>query len=70
MIRLAWCRMATTTKRTLALVTDTLALVGEHMPGVSQVTITAAGATVTVVPKPPASHPPSPPASCPTCGRR
>lgn len=70
MIRVAWCRVVTAAKGTLALVTDTLAAVGEHMPAVSQVTITAAGATVTVVPKPTPVPPAPPPATCPTCGRR
>ncbi len=47
-----------------AAVTDALAAVGERMPGVSQVTITLGGASVTVVPTPP----PAPP-TCPTCGK-
>ncbi len=50
-----------------ATLTDTLALVGERMPGVTQLTVTAASVTVTVVPKAPTAAPPAPP--CPTCGR-
>ena len=41
-------------KRGAAFVVDMLADIGARMPGVSQVTITAAGASVTVTPKPPA----------------
>lgn len=50
--------------RALAAVTDALAAVGERMPGVSQVTVTLGGASVTVVPRPP----PAPP-TCATCGK-
>lgn len=46
-----------------ALLTDTLALLGERMPGLTQLTLTAGGVTATVVPRPPAS-----PAVCPNCG--
>lgn len=54
-----------TVKRGAALLTDALASVGERMPGLSQVTVTMGGASVTVVPKP---APAPPPASCPSCG--
>jgi hypothetical protein len=50
-------------KRGAAALTDGLAVIGARMPGLSRVTITAGGATVTVTPKPP-----SPPPACPTCG--
>lgn len=52
-------------KRGAAALTDRLATIGERMPGLSSVTITAGGVTATVTPKPPASPPPS---ACPTCG--
>jgi len=53
-------------KRAAAAVVDALADLGERMPGVSQVTITAAGASVTVTPKPAAAPPP---VACPHCGK-
>lgn len=53
-------------KRGAALLVDTLADLGTRMPGVSQVTITAAGASVTVMPKP--VSPPQP-VPCPHCGK-
>ena len=53
-------------KRGAAVLADTLADIGERMPGVSQVTITAAGASITVTPKHPA---PPAPVACPHCGK-
>ena len=53
-------------KRGAAVLADVLADIGARMPGVSQVTIAAAGASVTVTPKPPAL-PVS--AACPHCGK-
>lgn len=50
-------------KRALATVTDALAAIGERYPGVTSVTISAGGASVTVTPKP------EPQPTCPTCGR-
>jgi hypothetical protein len=53
-----------TVKRGAAALTDHLAVIGERMPGLAQLTITAGGVTATVTPKPP----PPPPMACPTCG--
>lgn len=53
-------------KRGAAVLVDALADIGARMPGVSQVTITAAGASITVTPKPPA---PPVSAACPHCGK-
>jgi hypothetical protein len=64
---LAWYSTAfAAVRKGAATLTDTLALVGERMPGVTSLTVTAAGVTVTVVPKAPASPPAH---TCPTCGR-
>lgn len=54
-----------------AAITDALARVGERMPGVQSLTVSAAGVTVTMVPAAPVHPPASAPAhaSCPTCGR-
>lgn len=48
-----------------ARITDTLAAIGERMPGISQVTISTPIASVTVTPQP---KPPAPP-TCPHCGK-
>lgn len=37
-------------KDAAALLTDTLAMLGERMPGLTQLTLTTGGVTVTVVP--------------------
>lgn len=55
-----------TVKRGAAALADTLATIGERMPGLASLTITAGGVTATVTPKPPA--PPPPPSTCPHCG--
>lgn len=49
-----------------ARLTDGLALLGERMPGLAQLTISAGGITATVTPRPPAAPPL--PSACPTCG--
>ncbi len=51
-----------------AYVTDTLATIGERMPGLAQITVSAGGVTATVTPKPPAAPPAA--ATCPHCGSR
>lgn len=53
-------------KRGAAAVVDVLADIGARMPGVSQLTIAAAGVSVTVTPKPPAAPLP---VACPHCGK-
>lgn len=52
-------------KRGAAAVVDTLATLGERMPGVSQVTIATPVVSVTVAPKPATP----PPVVCPHCGK-
>lgn len=49
-----------------ARLTDGLALLGERLPSLASLTISAGGVTATVTPKPPA--PPPPPSACPSCG--
>jgi hypothetical protein len=51
------------TKQAAAHLTDTLAAIGERIPPVAQLTVSAFGVTVTVNPKP------EPPRPCATCGR-
>jgi len=55
-------------KRAAAALTDGLAAVGERMPGVQQLTVSVAGASLTVTPVPAPPAPPAP-ATCPTCHR-
>lgn len=56
-------------KRGAAAVTDGLAALGERMPGLSQVTISAPGVSVTVTPAPPVPSTSQQPPRCSTCGR-
>lgn len=55
-------------KSTAAALTDSLAVIGERMPGLQQVTLSVPGASVTVSPSPPAPTA-QPAATCPHCGR-
>ena len=57
LVRAAWADFVSANKATAASITDALASVGERMPGVAQVTLSAGGATVTVTPKPPPPRP-------------
>jgi hypothetical protein len=59
-----WKAFTGATKATAASCVDLLATVGERMPGLAQLTISAGGITATVTPKP------EPHAACPTCGGR
>lgn len=52
-----------TVKRIAAALTDHLAAIGERLPGLASLTISAGGASVTVTPKP------EPPLTCPACGK-
>jgi hypothetical protein len=53
-------------KQGAATVVDALADLGERMPGLAQITVSAGGVTATVTPKPPAAAPAS---VCPHCGK-
>jgi hypothetical protein len=51
-----------TLRSAAASLTDALASLGERMPGLAQITISAGGVTATGTPKPP------PATTCPHCG--
>lgn len=62
----AWRNVVDITKATAASITDALAVVGERMPGLQQITLSVPGASVTVAPAP---TPTQSTTTCPHCGK-
>lgn len=66
---MSWASIIMATKATAASLTDTLAAIGERMPGLTQLTVSAGGLTATIGPMSLATSQAPPLGKCPTCGR-